>query len=736
VGRTRELADVCELIGARGLRLVTLTGPGGVGKTRLVLAIARHRERAFSDGIAFVSLETTTDPSHLPVAIAQACGVPDVADQSLSRRMRDFFSQRRMLLVLDNLEHLAEAGTYVADLLADSQHVRLLCTSRTPLHIAGEQTYPVPPLDPADAAILFGERARVVEPGFAAVASDIILVDRVCERLEYLPLAIELAAARIDVLPLPALIDRLDHQLSVLTGGPHNAARRHRTMRDAIAWSHDLLDPADHILLRRLAVCSGGFSLDAARDIANEGIDALDGVSRLVASGLVRRVPGPGGDARFRLPVSIREFAQERLQDHGELAALRTRHSLYYCEFAEAACLHYDGPDVPAWRERTLADLDNCRAAMAWAMDSEDWETGIRLAGALWRIWWPSHAIGGKAWTERVAEGLAWIERALPHRQDMPVHLLADALVGAGHLNILLGRLPEARAHASGLLQLSEAQSHPYGEFWACFQLGRIALIDGDYDAARSWLERAIDAAPLMRNSENHAATALGLLADVAKADGDDREALRLVELGMAGAYRCGNPHLLSWLGLVTGRLRLKLVDPREAVHVLIESINAYAANSDKGGIRASLTELGRVALALDQLDTAGTLLGAAHDLPAHTHDRPVHEKAVAELSRRLGKPIAAEPTVVQVDPSLDDLLDLARSLATAPALASLPGGLSSRESDVLRHLAEGHSNRAIADLLSISERTVENHVYHILAKLDLDSRTAAATWALRHGLA
>jgi DNA-binding CsgD family transcriptional regulator len=378
---------------------------------------------------------------------------------------------------------------------------------------------------------------------------------------------------------------------------------------------------------------------------------------------------------------------------------------------------------------------------MAWAMTSNDGETAIRLAGALWRTWWPTQAIGGKAWTERVEEGLSWIDRTLSHRDDLPVEVIAEALIGAGALKSMLDRIPEAEAHLRELLWISEEQHYPYGEYWACFRIGIAALERDDLDSARGWLERALNLTPRMRDSDNHAAQALGCLANVAKAGGDDSEALRLAEAGLVLARSCGNPHNMSWLGLVAGRLHHKLGDQGDAARILIESTEAYAMDRDPAGVRTSLSELGRVALALDQLDIATALLRAAHGLPAHAHDRPIHDAAMADLAARLKITpdvlVADERAALALD-DLPDLLALARSLTTMPLPApeAPPAGLTPRELEVLRLLAEGRANRAIADQLSLSERTVENHVRHILDKLDLGSRTAVVAWAVRHGLA
>ncbi len=734
VGRHHEVETVTSLLGNPNIRLLTLTGPGGAGKTRLALHAAGHLKSGFPDGTAFVGLDATTDPATIPARVAQASGIPDDPGLSLPQRMRNHFRERRMLLIIDNLEHLTEASSFLSDLLLASQHLTMLCTSRVSLGIAAEQVYPVPPLTPGDATELFAQRARAVSPDFHDHGE---WVTSICDRLEYLPLAIELAASRVALLPLPDLLSRLDRQLSLLTGGPRDAPARQQTMRDTVAWSYQLLEHTDQVLLRRLAVFSGGFSLEAAGQVCNDGLDALDGVSRLVSSGLARRIPGPADDARFRLPVIIREFAEERLDFASERDALRNRHAAFFLVLAESAIPAYDGPYATVTRDRVVAERDNCRTAMAWAGDSGDWETAIRLAGALWRTWWPTHAINGKSWTEGVEEGLDWIDRTLPHREDLPVSAIGEAFIGAGALNNMLGRPDASLRVAEELLALAEEQEYPYGIYWACFQIGRLAQRNGDLECARLWLERALEAASSVRNAANHASMALGCLSNNARDMGDIPEASRLAESAVACARTSGNPHNLSWLSLVAGRLRLDSLDPVGAVGFLIESTEAYVADDDPGGIRASITELGRVALSLDRATTARTLLVAVHELPAHTHDQPVHDAAMADLARRLGvTPSNLEKVAGRVR-SIDELLDLARDLAqaTQPGVLAAPTGLSPRELEVLKLVATGLSNRLIAGELSISERTVENHVLHILAKLGLETRTAAATWAVRHGL-
>src|SRR5215207_1006872 len=335
LGRERDIAAVTAALSQPDLRLLTLTGPGGTGKTRLALRVAEELAPRFPDGVAFVPLAAVADPLLIPSAIAQQLGVRERGDRPIGERLIAALHDRRLLLVLDNFEHVLPAAPFVAELLAACPALSILVTSRTMLRLSGEQRFPVPPMtlpDPtitttataarqADAVQLFVQRAQAAQPGFVLTDENAGIVAAICRRLDGLPLAIELAAARIPVLPQRALLDRLDRRLLLLTGGPLDAPACLRTMRDAIAWSYDLLPSEEQLLFRRLAVFMGGCTLEAATALAGGGIDVLEGISALVASSLLRQEDGSGGESRFLMLETVREFGLERLAASELLAA-------------------------------------------------------------------------------------------------------------------------------------------------------------------------------------------------------------------------------------------------------------------------------------------------------------------------------------------------------------------------------------------------------------------------------
>lgn len=745
IGRQDDIEAVGRLCLRDGVRLVTITGPGGVGKTRLAIEVATRIGGAFDHGVAFVSLAALRDPDLTLLIIAQALGVPNAAGQSLGERLESFLHEKRLLLVLDNLEHLLPAGPDLASLLGRLPHLRILCTSRTRLGLSGEHLYPLAAMGADDAVRLFTQRARARDPRFDIATGDRHLVEAICDRLDRLPLAIELAAARVAALPLDALLDRLDHRLPLLTGGPRDAPERQRTMRDTIAWSYDLLTEAEQAAFRHLSIFVGGFTLEAATTVMGNGHDALDVVESLVANSLVVRAPSSLGAVRFSMLETLRDCGLDRLAAHGEVERVARTHADYVIAYTEGAIPHYDGPELRNYCDRVETELDNIRSALSWTLSVPDAERAVRLAGAIWRNWWSMLPPGGEAWNERVAEGNAWVERALALRHGLLVEHLAEALMGAGTFAVLQGDLERASGYGRELLDRSNEAGYGYGAYWACLVLGHTARAKDDLAEASRCFSASLDIAPTIRNPENHTAMALGCLGEIATDQGDFARAEPWLTVAAAHVRICGNPHVGAIVFHQLGRLYHRKGSNVLAVEALVECLDFLAQAGDISRMKFAFLELSQVAIGLDQTAAAIRLLAAATQLPDVHWPAGEVEAATAPLRALVEEPRFSEAWTAGERMTWDEVIALVGALAINDGAASDPGSgattigshsLSPRELDVLRLVADGEANRAIGVALSISERTVEAHVQHILAKLDVDSRTAAATFAVRHGLA
>ena len=398
IGRRQERAALDALLRDDATRLVTLTGPGGVGKTRLALALAERLGNVFPDGRVFIDLAPLRDPSLLMPHVATTLGLREAAGRSLSDVIHDFLRERDVLLVLDNFEHLLPAAPAVVDLLAAAPQVKVLTTSRAPLRVRGEREYPVPVLRlptsedarditglaANDAVAFFVDRAQAVQPAFALTLDNAAAVIEICQRLDGLPLALELAAARVKFLPPPTLQTRLGARLPLLTGGTRDAPDRQRTLRDAIAWSYDLLSPEARILFQRLGVFVGGWTLEAAEAVTNPGgdLDVLEGLSSLADESLIR-LDERGSEPRYGMLETIREFAQERLAARGEDNVVHEAHAAYFLGLAEQAKPHLYGAGQRVWLRRLEAEHPNFRAALDVFAASGDHEAHLRLAANL-----------------------------------------------------------------------------------------------------------------------------------------------------------------------------------------------------------------------------------------------------------------------------------------------------------------------------------------------------------------
>ncbi|MGH2738214.1 MAG: tetratricopeptide repeat protein, partial [Actinomycetota bacterium] len=499
VGREREVARVKELL--RGPGLLTLTGAGGGGKTRLALQAARELLHAYPDGVFFVDLAPITDPRLVPSSIVDVIGVKAEGARPVLDTLRDHLRDREMLLILDNYEQVVEAASVASDLLDAAPQMRILITSREPLHVAGEQELAVPPMALPDAqearepdvlmrcesVALFVQRAAAVDPRFRLTEANASAVGQLCLRLDGLPLAIELAASRVKLLSPQAILERLGRRLELLTGGPIDLPARQRTLREAIGWSHDLLEETERMVLRRLSVFAGGWTLDAAEAVASPdgelGRDSLEVLSSLVDKSLVRRVPTAEGEVRFGMLELIREFGAEQLDGADEDEETRDGHASFFLEMAEAAEPHLRGLERKRWLDQLELEHDNLRAALRRAIDASHANIGLRLVAALWRFW---HLHG------HLAEGRRWAEEvlALPGSSERTAKR-ARALTALGGLVYWMEDVPATRRAYEEALAIAREIGDRRQVAEGIYNLAYVPAYEGDIPGAVTMIEQA-----------------------------------------------------------------------------------------------------------------------------------------------------------------------------------------------------------------------------------------------------
>jgi non-specific serine/threonine protein kinase len=606
VGREREVAEAGRLLSQT--RLLTLTGPGGCGKTRLAIEVARSLPGEFPDGIWLVELAPLSDPALVPQALATALSVRDTSDLPLLDTLISYLQPRRLLLVLDNCEHLIEACAQLAEVLLRScPHLRILATSREPLSIPGEVSFVVPSLSvpdilhlpPADklpqyeAIQLFVERSEAVLPTFKLGEENAAAVAQICTRLDGIPLAIELGAARVKVLSVEQIAARLDDRFRLLTGGSRTALPRHRTLSATIEWSHDLLAESERTLFRRLSVFAGGFSLDAVEAIcAGNGIEeyeALDLLAHLVDKSLVMVAESEEqGEARYRLLETVRQYAQDRLLESGESAAIRDRHVGYYVRFVREAEPRLTGAERSVWLDRLEAEHDNLRAAIQWSLANSA-EIALELTGALWWFW---------QYRGYWSEGRQWLQRALEQPGDGESDgARAKALYGAGALSWLLGDPLSARSLLEESASLSRAAGDERALAYALTFLGRTVELIGEVPPARSLLEESIAIFRRLQPPDKWGlAHALGHLGIVAYRISDDAAARSSSEESFALFSELGDKWgialALHGLGLVANSQR----EHDRARLLFEESLEIGRELGEKGHMAEMLNWLGETA--------------------------------------------------------------------------------------------------------------------------------------------
>ena len=649
VGREREMDGLVAMLADPDIRLVTLSGPGGIGKTRLALETAARLGAEFPDGVWFVPLATVTDPSLVDSAIAQALGIDESGELSVRDALKGHLSGRRMLLLLDNFEQVVSGAEVISEILASAPGLKILVTSRAVLRLAGEYDFPVPPLSVAsmggvtdggtvsqyDAVRLFIQRAGAVKPDFKVTNDNAPAVAEICHRLDGLPLAIELAAARVRLLPPQAMLSRLDSRLKLLTSGAKDLPARQQTLRGAIDWSHSLLTPEEQRLLARLAVFAGGCTLEAAELICNADgdLDVLELMESLTDKSLLRQT-NDGAEPRLVMLQTIHEYASEKLAGNDEVASLRQRHAAYYLELAEAARAQLRGPQQAERLRQLAAEHGNLRLALGWLIESDNPEAGLRLAGRLWLFW------GMRA---HLSEGRRWLEAALAKNPQAPAALRSEALTGLGRLTADQGDYSHAMVHLEAALELSRGTDHRENTAYILSTMAIVHQYQGNYDCVEPLLQESLDLSRQIGDAWGVAAV-LNVLGTLALGQGDYARAVPLFEESLAHNRRIGGQRDVSVLLNNLGIAAMEQGEVARAIELLQESLVLSDELEDWAGVYSCLEELSMAEHSQGEIERSTRLYAAADALrttlgaPMPPDEMSRFERLRSDLRSRMGQ--------------------------------------------------------------------------------------------------
>lgn len=805
IGRERDLAAVREFMAEA--RLVTLAGPGGCGKTRLALQVAHERSNSGSENVYWVDLAPLSDPALVVQSVATALGIAEQPGTPLVQTLSEGLRGRSALLILDNCEHLVDSCAHLIEhLLRTCPHLRVLVTSREILNVAGERVWPVTglPIPDDDHAApllssetlmecesvqLFLARATAVQPAFIPAASDISALARICRRLDGIPLAIELAAARVRVLSLKEIDARLDDAARLLTTGTRTASPHQQTLRASLEWSYSLLMLDERTLLRCLSVFAATWDLSTMEAIVASVLgppsDPLDLLARLIEKSLVHRLESPGG-TRYRLLDVVRQYAWSLVVDSGEEEALRERHRIWCLDLVESAASGLVSADPSGWLDRLEAAHDDVRAALRWSFLRHDGEVALRLAAPIWRFW---------LFRGYLSEGRRWLEQALA-TTDGTTPSRTEAILGAAVLAVYQADYARARELCRACIRDWTTLGNRRGVGFGLLTLANVMSESGDYaDAVRTYDE----ALTALREQNDHRATAMALgeqslallyLGESDRAEEAGKESVAMYHLtsntqGLAGSLTdlaiilLARREYTQAYGLCTQSLAIRraLGDRGGCAHTLMvlawvttaqeqfsravtacrESLAIREAMGDRKGIAQAFEGLARVASVSDDergatrlLAAAERLRGAAGSRSAPT-ERDTVDQVIVGLRTHLGESVFDLEWSRGAEMPLEQALAEARAIdvpdttevpdvhpaAGKPEKTQAPDsfGLTSREQAVLRLVTEGLTYAQIAEQLVISPRTVDAHLRSIYGKLGVTSRTAATRVALDHHL-